>query len=104
MLMSPLTGLPAGIMRAGTIYATRLGVYENALHAVSQYLARDQSKLDVKIMTAMPVTVLSMMLANPWDVLKVRAAPQLLYTPLRTRGRLGTSVFPTNQSLVSALG
>jgi len=91
-------GLPAGIMRAGTIYATRLGVYENALHAVSQYLARDQSKLDVKIMTAMPVTVLSMMLANPWDVLKVRYQrvpnqPEFSVSPRMIRGIIRSEGF-----------
>ena len=33
-------------------------------------MGRDASNLDVKIVAAMPVTVVSMVLANPWDVLK----------------------------------
>lgn len=78
ILIAGLEGLPAGIMRAGTIYATRLGVYEHALQAVAQYTSREKSRLDVKILTAMPVTVLSMILANPWDVLKVSSAAATL--------------------------
>lgn len=65
-------GLPAGIVRAGTIYAIRLGIYEPALQRVSSFIGRDSSKLDVKIITAMPVTLVSMAAANPFDVLKVR--------------------------------
>lgn len=65
-------GLPAGIMRAGTIYAVRLGIYEPALQKISALSGQDSGKLHVKILTAMPVTLASMLLANPWDVLKVR--------------------------------
>ena len=65
-------GLPAGIMRAGTIYGMRLGIYESALQSVSRFTGRDKTTLGTKILTAMPVTVVSMMVANPWDVLKVR--------------------------------
>ena len=39
---------------------------------VSGVMGRDASNLDVKIVAAMPVTVVSMVLANPWDVLKAR--------------------------------
>ena len=65
-------GLPAAVMRAGTIYATRLSIYEPVLGVVSGLLGRDPANLDVKIIAAMPVSVVSMVLANPWDVIKVR--------------------------------
>ena len=58
-------------MRAGSIYATRLGTYETALSQVSAATGYSSDSVSVKLLTALPVTVLSMLVGNPWDVLKV---------------------------------
>jgi len=65
-------GLAAGCLRAGSIYACRLGTYESALSWVAAVTGcKNTDSISVKLITAMPVTVLSMVVGNPWDVLKV---------------------------------
>lgn len=67
-------GLAAGCMRAGTIYACRLGIYETALREVASLTGTTSAdSIGVKLLTAIPVTFISMVVGNPWDVLKVRA-------------------------------
>jgi len=67
-------GLAAGCMRAGCIYACRLGTYEIVLEKVSQLTScSNTDSVALKLLTALPVTVFSMVIGNPWDVLKVRA-------------------------------
>jgi hypothetical protein len=71
-------GLPAGILRAGTMYATRLASFDIALAKTVQILepsnrGTGSSSVYVKMIAAIPCTVLSVLAANPFDVLKVRA-------------------------------
>ena len=73
-------GLPAGILRAGLMYSVRLSSYDPMLERVSKYLAggdpedAERAKLWVssKLLTAIPCSALSVCVANPADVLKVR--------------------------------
>ena len=73
-------GLPAGILRAGLMYSVRLAAYDPMLSRVAQWRAgpdlaeqhASKSSVTTKLLTAVPCAALSVCLANPADVLKVR--------------------------------
>mmetsp|Transcript_999 Transcript_999/g.3269 ORF Transcript_999/g.3269 Transcript_999/m.3269 type:complete len:288 (-) Transcript_999:475-1338(-) len=98
-LLAFYNGLPAGIMRAGCIYAVRLGSFESCLKGLSQRLHVDSTSVGVKILAAVPVTFASMVVGNPFDVLKVRFQraptqewsldPRVVNSIIRTEGFIG---------------
>jgi hypothetical protein len=73
-------GLPAGILRAGLMYSVRLSAYDPMLNRVAKFMVgndleeQEQAKrwVSTKLLTAIPCSALSVCIANPADVLKVR--------------------------------
>ena len=70
-------GLPAGILRCGTMYAVRLGLYDHVLQKVAEGVGRGNKEealtwISTKLVAAVPVSAISVCFANPFDVLKVR--------------------------------
>lgn len=73
-------GLPAGILRAGLMYSVRLMAYDPMLTRVARARAgadaaeqeASKSSVATKLLTAIPCAALSVCVANPADVLKVR--------------------------------
>lgn len=74
--LSLYNGLPSAILRAGTVYSVRLGSFEFTLNALSQKLGLNTDSVILKFVTAIPVTFLSMVVGNPFDVVKVRYQKQ----------------------------
>jgi len=73
-------GLPAGILRAGLMYSVRLSAYDPMLNKVAKFMVGDDREeqenakrwVSTKLLTAIPCSALSVCVANPADVLKVR--------------------------------
>lgn len=78
-LIALYNGLPSAILRAGTIYAVRLGTFEGTMERVARVMGRKSTDtMDVKLISAFPVTFASMVFGNPFDVVKVRYQKQPL--------------------------
>jgi len=94
-------GLSVAVLRSGIYNSIRLSIYERTLSKMSSITGWSQQSLGTKVLTAIPVNAISIMCANPWDVIKVRcqknpaysegvpsAHPSLMLKVIRTEGLL----------------